>query len=463
MTNQPDRPQPSQVHLEEAILGAMMLDSGCVDVVRERLPQEAFYHQANRDIYRAVCALSERGDPTHQTAVMEELAAQGNLERAGGPGHIIELFKDTATSGQVEYHARLVYQAYVRRTVISRAQGLLTRAYEPTDGLDDLLGDLERLGDGLHNGRPGGISGMSELVHDAVRRVEEAQKDPGSKFGVPTGLPDLDKPLNGLQRGDLIVVAGRPSAGKTALLLFIARAACAKVPVLIISREMLAEALVDRLLSLEARVNSELIRSGTLEQHQLERVLKVAPDLARCPLYITDRVQDMTQFVIECRRAVKEYKVGLIVSDYLQKFDPPRGSRDASRVQQVGAIARAMKDIATELRVPHLAAVQLSRAVEARESKRPALSDLRDSGEIEQEADEALLLYRPEYYGISLLKRDGKEARPTENYAEINIAKQRNGPTRAVHALFDRTCGFWACESNRHPSEPEDVPRWVTE
>jgi len=432
---------PQCVEVERAVLGACMIGGAdALDLARAELSVEAFYHTAHRAIFRAMCDLAEDGKPHDQVMLIDELQGDGKLEEAGGPAYLAALASEMATAANIRYHAGLVLEAWQKRRYIIHAQEQIALAYDAGTEIVDLAGHADRAAEIATGGRSDVWVRLGDVIGDVADAVERAVEDPGSAMGVPSGLADLDYQTLGFHGGDLVIVAARPSMGKTALALDIARhAAKNKGPVGFVSAEMTVRALVHRALSTESRLDSHKMRSGEIGREGVTRVRQAEAGLREVPMYITEKASRPAQIGVEMRKLKREHDICLGIVDYLQLLDPDEVRRDSNREREVAAFTRSLKRLALALGIPIIALSQLSRAVEHRQNKRPQLSDLRDSGSIEQDADLALFLYRGSVYG----DKDEDGAPIDSKRAEIIIGKQRNGPTPTVDVLFDPATGRW--------------------
>ncbi len=429
-----DRAQPQVVEVEKAVLGAMLIDNGAINRVVEVLGDEtAFYHTGHRKIYAAILALYDKGIPADQVTVTEELSRRGHSEGAGGPVYVAGLAGEMATAANAEYHARIVLEKAQRRRLIDAATQTITESYEDTEDIREVIDRAEQRVFRIAEGELGkGVVSLESKLHEALALIEQAHDRAGALTGVTSGYTDLDEIMAGLQPSDLIIVASRPSMGKTALTLCMARNAAVKgnTPVLYFSLEMSVQQLVQRMLCAEARVNSHLLRTGRLSEEEWQRLAAWTGKLAEAPFYIDDTPSiSVLEMRAKARRAKSEHDIGLIVVDYIQLMTTTE--RADNREQEIARISRSLKALAKELDVPVVACAQLSRAVEARTDKRPQLSDLRESGSLEQDSDVVMFLYRPEVYGIP-----DEEGNSQEGVAEIIIGKQRNGPIGSVFLTF---------------------------
>lgn len=432
-----DRVQPQAIEVEKAVLGAMLLDGSSISRVVEVLGGEsALYQTAHRKIYAAILALYERGEPADQVTITEELGSRGQLEDVGGPAYIASLAGEMATATNAEFHAKIVLERSLRRRLIDASTQTVSECYEETEDVQEVIDRAEQRVFSIAENELGkGVMSVESVLPETFAAIERAHEHPGALTGVTTGYTDMDEITAGLQPAEMIILAGRPSMGKTSLTLCMARNAAVKgkAPVLFFSLEMSVQQLVQKLLCAEARVSSHRLRTGRLSEEEWQRLSAWTGKLAEAPIYIDDTPGiSILELRAKARRAKAEYDIGLIVIDYLQLMTT--SERTDNREQEIARISRSIKTLAKELSLPIIACAQLSRAVEARTDKRPQLSDLRESGSIEQDADVVMFLYRPEVYGIP-----DEEGNPQEGVAEIILGKQRNGPTGSVflHWLGD--------------------------
>ena len=439
-----DRVMPQNMDVEKAVLGACLLgDVVAIDQARAILTPEAFYHSAHRKIFSAICAVSDRGEPVDQITVTAELGRMGALETIGGGYTVASMMHEMATSSNIEHHARIVYDAYVRRHIIIQCGQISQQCFAPDSDTNDVLAQMGHVEQGIRTGEPAIWTSAGDAVERALDKVEWAWQNPGKISGITTGLADIDDMLDGLQDQDLILVAGRTSMGKTAMGLHMARTASAEVPVGIVSVEMGVNSLGMRLLSAEARVDGHQMRRGKIGQEEWTRLLDARNRIRAMNIHICDSKKDPNEIRREARRLKRERDVGLIIVDYLQLLDPPKGSGADNREREVAAISATMKFMAKDLDVPVVAMCQLSRAVESRQNKRPMLSDLRESGSLEQDADVVIFLYLPEYYGVHTEKDDRGVETDINRRMEVHVAKQRNGPTGTTYAYFEKPSGYF--------------------
>lgn len=430
-----DRVPPQALDAEKAVLASIMLDNECVGRVIEHVDADCFYRSGHGKIFMAAVTLYERNEPIDLITLSEELSRQNLLEAIGGSGYLSELADSIPSAANVEYHARIVLEKYLLRRLITEAGAIARDSFESTDNVYDLIDRSEarifRLSE-KHLRK--GFQHISPVMHQAMEMIEDYHQRAGLVTGVATGFTKLDEMTSGFQKGELIIVAGRPSMGKTAFCLNIARNAAidARVPVGFFSLEMSTSSLAMRLLCAEARVDAHSVRTGRLADEEWPKLSKSVGVLTEAPLYIDDTGGlSILEVRTKARRLKKERDVGLIVIDYLQLMSGPQFSE--SRQQEISTISRSLKGLSKELDIPVIALSQLSRAVEQRGGEhRPMLSDLRESGAIEQDADVVMFVYRPEFYG-KLMDESGM---PTEGKAEIIIGKQRNGPIGTIQLSF---------------------------
>lgn len=425
---------PQAVDLEEAVLGAMMLESHSVNAAIDILSIASFYRDAHQRIFGAIHDLFNRSEPIDILTVTAELKKRGELDMVGGPYYISQLTNRVASAANVEFHARIIAQKYIFRELIRISSDTIRDAYDETQDVFDLL---DRTEGQLYDVTKGNIrksyESMSDLMHKALEHIDTVKNSDEGMSGVPTGFDELDKITSGFQRADMIVIAARPGMGKTAFVLSIARniAVDFNRPVAVFSLEMSSEQLVMRLIASESEIPSDKLRRGDLEEHEYQQIHSRIKKLSAAPLFIDD-TPALTIFELraKCRRLKAQYNVELIIIDYLQLMSA--GTDKGNREQEISTISRSVKSIAKELDVPIIALSQLSRAVESRGGdKRPILSDLRESGAIEQDADIVSFIYRPEYYGV-----EEDDSGPTNGIGEIIIAKHRNGALANVRLRF---------------------------
>lgn len=439
---------PQAVDLEEAVLGALMLEKNALTSVIDILTPDCFYKDANRIVYGAIRRLFEKSQPIDLLTVTAELRQGGELDAVGGPYYLTQLTRPVASAANIEFHARIVLQKHIQRELIRISGETLREAYNETSDVFDLLDRAEK---NLFDVAQGNIRSnyieMKDLVSMSISQIEHARRQESGITGVPSGFTELDKVTAGWQRSDLVIIAARPGMGKTSFVLSLARnaAVLAKKPVAVFSLEMSSVQLAHRLISAETELNSEKLRKGTLADHEWEQLNSLVKNISQAPLYIDDTpALSVFDLRSKCRRLKVQHNVELIIVDYIQLMRSEIDSRSGNREQEISNISRSLKSIAKELNVPVLAISQLNRSVEARLTKRPQLSDLRESGAIEQDADMVCFIYRPEYYNLT----QDEEGNPTAGLAEIIIAKHRNGALRDVKVRFiDRLAKFVDYES----------------
>jgi replicative DNA helicase len=430
---------PQALDLEEAVLGAMMIDKKGVDDVIDILQPDAFYKEAHKYIFEAIIQLFTETQPIDLLTVSSQLKKNGKLELAGGDFYLIQLTQKIASSAHIEFHSRIILQKFIQRSLIRISSEIIEASYDETTDVFDLLDQAESK---LYEVTQGNIKRSSEtaqsLVLQAKKKIEEISKKEGLS-GVETGFTNLDKLTSGWQPSDLIIIAARPAMGKTAFVLSMARNIAIQYGhgVALFSLEMASVQLITRLISSETGLSSEKLRTGKLEPHEWTMLSTKVKDLEKAPLYIDDTPSlSIFDLRAKCRRLASQHGIKIIIIDYLQLMTAGGNNKGGgNREQEISTISRNLKALAKELNVPVIALSQLSRAVETRgSSKRPLLSDLRESGAIEQDADIVSFLYRPEYYKID--EWDDDEASPTAGQAEIMIAKHRNGGIENIRLKF---------------------------
>ena len=438
MQEQAGRMPPQAVDVEQSVLGAMLIEREAIPKAIEILPADAFYDGRHQRVYGAMQALFERGNPVDLVTLSEELKRRGDYEPIGGY-YLSELTTHVASAANVEYHARIIAEKSLLRKLISTMTGVVGMAYDPTVDAFDLLDNAEREIFQISESqlRKGAVA-IGHIVKETFEQLHSLHGRAGGVTGVPSGFSQLDRLTGGWQPSDLVIIAARPSMGKTGLSLAMMRNAALHhekaVPVAYFSLEMSATQLAQRLLTSEARVDAQAARTGRLHDDDWQPLARAAGRLAEAPIFIDDTPGlGILELRAKCRRLKAEHNVGLIVVDYLQLMHGTTSGRNANREQEIAQISRSLKGLAKELNVPVIALSQLSRAVETRGGdKRPQLSDLRESGSIEQDADVVAFIYRAERYGITV----DENGNSTEGLAEILIGKQRNGPIGNVKLAF---------------------------
>jgi replicative DNA helicase len=435
-----DRTPPFSVEAETAVLGGMLIDREAVTRAVEHVKEAMFYREANRRLYRAMIRLYERGGVIDVITVSEELKNTGELDAAGGFDYLAALMDAVPTAANVEYHAKIVRDKALLRRLVEQASQIIRDVYDQGEReVSELLDEAEsRIFKVAESHQRGGFVWIKEILWSAFERIEKLQESAGGITGVPSGFPDLDRMTTGLQKGDLVIVAARPSMGKTSWVMNVAANAAIghNIPAAIFSLEMSSEQLVQRLLCAEGRIDAQKLRKGRLSQEEHQRLAAAAGHLNTAPIWIDDQPgANVLEIRAKARRLQSELRsdgkdLGLVVIDYMQLMSG--AGRTENRVQEVSEISRGLKALARELEVPVVALSQLSRGPEQRTDKRPMLSDLRESGSIEQDADLVMFLFRPEYYAPAE-KRDELEGK-----AELIVSKQRNGPTGVVDLFFQK-------------------------
>ncbi|MES2274766.1 MAG: replicative DNA helicase [Bacteroidota bacterium] len=429
---------PQALDLEQAVLGALMLEKDALSSVIDIIKPEVFYEERHQKIFEAIRVLFERTSPVDILTVTAQLRQQGELEIIGGAYYITELTNRVASAANIEYHSRIIIQKYIQRELIRISTDTINNAYDDTSDVLDLLDKAEKnLFEIAQNNLRRDSRKMDDLVHEALKDIEALKDKKDGLTGIPSGFTDLDRMTSGWQKSDLVIIAARPAMGKTAFVLTCARNAAVDFdkPVVVFSLEMSSVQLVNRLISGETMIEQEKIRKGTLEEWEWQQIHSKVGRLEQAPLIIDDTpALNIFEFRAKCRRLKSQYDIQLIIIDYLQLMHGKADGKGGNREQEIGSISRALKSVAKELNVPVIALSQLSRAVESRPggSKKPMLSDLRESGSIEQDADMVLFLYRPEYYGLTV----DEDNNPTQGVGEVIIAKHRNGETGTVRLKF---------------------------
>ena len=430
---------PQALDLEEAVLGAMMIDKKGVDEVIDILQSDAFYKDAHKHIFEAIFQLFTDSQPIDLLTVSAQLKKNAKLDLAGGDYYLIQLTQNISSSAHIEFHSRIILQKFIQRSLIRISSEIIEDSYDETTDVFDLLDKAESK---LYEVTQGNIKRSSEtaqsLVNQAKKRIEEIANKEGLS-GIATGFEKLDKVTSGWQPSDLIIIAARPGMGKTAFVLSMARNVAIDFghPVALFSLEMSSVQLITRLISSETGLSSEKLRTGKLEKHEWEQLSVKVKDLEKAPLFIDDTPSlSIFDLRAKARRLKSQHDIKIIIVDYLQLMTAGgNGKGGGNREQEISTISRNLKALAKELEVPVIALSQLSRAVETRgSSKRPLLSDLRESGVIEQDADIVSFIYRPEYYKID--EWDDDEQGSTKDQGEFIIAKHRNGSLENVRLKF---------------------------
>ena len=447
------RMPPQAVEVEQAVLGAMMLEQRAIVRAIEILDESCFYHAPHSRIFTAMIDLFEQGTPVDQLTLTEELKRRGQLDDGGGVVYLAKLGAEVATTANIDFHARIVLEKALSRKLIETASGVIERAYAADEDVQTLIDKAEQQLFSLSENQIGdGFEPLEKVMGETFEHLERVHARAGTVLGVDTGFADLNDQMSGFQKGDLVILAARPSVGKTALALTLARHAAveAGVGVAIFSLEMSKMQLAQRLLSAETKVDLHKLRTGRLRDEDWMHLTRNIDRLAQAPIHIDDTPGiSVLEARAKARRLQREYGVGLVVIDYLQLMSGHM--RTQSREQEISHISRGLKAMAKELDVPVLALSQLSRAVESRTDRRPQLSDLRESGSLEQDADVVMFIYRPEMYDLK--SPDGESL---EGLAQIIIGKQRNGPVGSVDLMWNKESATYEAMAPGWRSEPEE-------
>ncbi len=427
---------PQAIDLEEAVLGAMMTDKKGIDDVIDILHPEAFYDKRHQEIYAAIYALFQNSEPIDLLTVSNQLRKDAKLDIAGGDFYIIGLTQKVASSAHIEFHSRIILQKYIQRRLISISSEIIENAYDETTDVFDLLDDAEgKLFEVTQGNLKKGAEVAESLVQQAINKIQEISNKEGMS-GLATGFTKLDALTSGWQPSDLIIIAARPGMGKTAFVISMAKnmAIDFNEPVALFSLEMSSVQLITRMISSETGLTSEKLRKGNLEPHEWEQLNVKVKKLSDAPIFIDDTpALSIFDLRAKARRLVSQHGVRILIIDYLQLMTA--GGSGGNREQEISTISRNLKALAKELNIPVIALSQLSRAVETRGgSKRPLLSDLRESGAIEQDADIVSFIFRPEYYGMT--EWDDDDHSPCEGQGEFIVAKHRNGGLDNIRLKF---------------------------
>jgi replicative DNA helicase len=432
---------PHSIEAEQSVLGGLMLDNRAWDQIADRLRESDFYRHDHRLIYRVMSRLSEQNKPLDVLTVSESLRELHELDNAGGEVYLFELANNTPSVANIRAYADIVRERSVLRQLIATANEIAGCAFNPQGrSSTELLDEAERQVFAIseQGSRAGGPANINEFLAKTMERIDQLANSDDPITGIPSGYHDLDSMTSGLQRSDLVIIAGRPSMGKTTFAMNIAEHVVmkSKLPVLIFSMEMPGESIVMRLLSSLSRIDQLKIRTGKIEEQDWPRVISTVSMLSEAPLFIDDTpALSPVELRARARRLMKEHgQIGMIVIDYLQLMQVPGNSEN--RTAEISEISRSLKSLAKELNVPVVALSQLNRGLEQRADKRPVMSDLRESGAIEQDADLIVFIYRDEVYN---------DNSPDKGTAEIIIAKQRNGPIGKVRLTF---LGQYTCFEN---------------
>jgi replicative DNA helicase len=434
---------PHSREAEEAVIGSVLINPEAYYDVAEFLTVDDFYTHRLRWVWEAFTRLHEQREPIDLLTVTEDLENQGHLAEVGGAAFLTGLINNVPTSLHAEAYGRIIQKSAVRRRLLNAANAIAKTAYQEDLSVEAAIDEAEKAVFGVSEQRLAtDLQPIKEVLSDYYDRVDQLSRRDDEIFGVPTGFIDLDRLLGGLQPSDLLIIAGRPGQGKSSFLMSAAKNAAQiyKKHIAIFSMEMSNEQLVQRLLSQETGINSQRLRTGKLEEHEWDLFAQAIETLGNTHFFLDDTPAiTPTQMRAKCRRLHMEFGLDMIIVDYLQLMQGD--TRTDNRVQEVSYISRNLKVLARELNVPVLAAAQLSRAVEQRADKRPVLSDLRESGSLEQDADIVMFIYRPEFYEEDSLRK---------NVAEIMVSKHRNGPTGKIELIFRDNLAKFENAATRH-------------
>ena len=438
---------PFDLEAEQAVLGAILLDNNAIYKALEIFDPTDFYRPSHRKIFEAMLRLNEREDVIDLLLLRDELDRQHELDDVGGPAYLASLVDVVPTAANIEFHARIVHEKSIARRLLNASIGIATRCYDDAEDVNRILEDAEQQVFEISEGRiKQGFTPLSEIVKEGFEKIEELSVRKSLVTGVPTGFLELDEMTSGFQPSDLIILAARPAMGKTSLCLNIAQhiGVREQLPTAIFSLEMSKEQLGIRLLCAEARLNSHDVRIGNIRDEDWERLTHASEILSKAPIYIDDTpALSILEMRAKAKRLKMEKGLEAVIVDYLQLMQPR--ARRENRQQEITEISRSLKTLAKELHVPVIALSQLSRAVEQRTDKRPQLSDLRESGAIEQDADVVMFIYRPDVYFDDA----------PEGVAELIIGKQRNGPIGTVQLVFIKEYTRFENLDVRHYPEEE--------
>ncbi|HOY41398.1 MAG TPA: replicative DNA helicase [Chitinophagales bacterium] len=434
---------PQARELEEAVLGAILIEKDAISYVSDILKPESFYVDAHATIFRSIQNLFGKSQPIDLLTVTEELRKIAKLEEVGGAFYLSELTNKIASSANVEYHARIIIQKFIQRELIRISNDIIRDSYEDTTDVFDLLDAAEkRIYEITDKNLRNSVQGIGQLVSKSILQIDGLlNRDDGLlEDSVPSGYLELDKMTSGWKATDLVIIAARPSMGKTAFVLNLARNAAVdfNMPVAIFSLEMGAVQLAKRLISLECEIDAQKVSNGKMSDTEYAILRDKVEKLSTSPIYINDQPAiNIYELRAQCRRLQNAHGIKMVIIDYLQLMSGG-GDKGMNREQEISSISRSLKGLAKELNIPVIALSQLNRSVETRGGdKKPQLSDLRESGSIEQDADMVMFLYRPEYYNLN----EGQDGASLKGVSEIIIAKHRNGPTGSVELRFNKNFG----------------------
>lgn len=422
---------PQSIEAEQSVLGSMLIDKEVVPVVMEILKPEDFYRPDHREIYSVIIELFDKAQPIDLITVSERLKLHGKLELVGGLEYLSYIATEVPTTANVKHYSKIVEEKSLLRKLIKASSDIIDLGFSASEEVSYILDRAEQsVFDILQKRSSQGFVPIKDVLVDTFNNLEELYNNKGNVTGIPTGFTDLDYKTSGLHNSDLILIAARPAMGKTAFALNLAQNAAvhSHVPVVIFSLEMSKDQLVNRILCSEAMVDSNKMKTGKLEDNDWQKVAEALAPLSEAPIFIDDTPGvSITEIRAKCRRLKLEHNLGLVVIDYLQLMQGSGKSKGENRQQEISEISRSLKILAKEINVPVICLSQLSRAPEARTDHRPILSDLRESGAIEQDADIVMFLYRDDYYNPETDKK---------NIAEVIIAKHRNGSTGTVELIW---------------------------
>jgi len=428
---------PQATEVEEAVLGALMLERDAYVTVADIIDTSSFYKEEHQKIFEAIKELSTNEKPVDLLMVTQELKDREQLDEVGGPGYITQLTRRVASAAHIEFHSRIIAQKFIQRELIRVSSEIQGKSYDDTMDVDDLIDFSESsLFQVAERNIKKETRPIKPVLNEAIVQIEKARQRKDGLSGVPSGFTALDRITSGWQKTDLIIIAARPSMGKTAFVLSMARnmAVDHNRATAVFSLEMSSIQLVNRLIAAETELGNDKLKTGRLENYEWEHLNRKISALEKAPIFIDDTpALSIFEFRAKCRRLKMQHDIQVVIVDYLQLMTAGTDSR-GSREQEVSTISRSLKAIAKELNIPILALSQLNRSVESREGKRPQLSDLRESGAIEQDADIVTFIHRPEYYGMT----EDDSGNSLIGVAEIIIAKHRNGATGDVHLAFKK-------------------------
>lgn len=454
---------PQAVELEQKVLGALMIERNAFAMVSDIISADCFYKDTHQKIYRSIVELASNDEPIDMYTVVEQLKKDENLEVVGGQYYIATLTSQVASAAHLKYHAKIIAQKYVARELIRVTTEIQSKSFEEVEDVDDLLQEAEgQLYQISQRNMKSDYTQIDTVIDDAITRIQDASKNKGSLTGIRTGFTELDKMTAGWQRSDLVIIAARPAMGKTAFVLSMAKnmAVDFNIPVAVFSLEMANVQLVNRLIVNVCNIPGDKIRSGQMEDYDWKALDSSIGKLKGAPIYVDDTsALSVLELRTKARRLVKEHGVQIIIIDYLQLMNA-QGMNFFSREQEVSIISRSLKGLAKELDVPILALSQLNRGVEKRdqaEGKKPQLSDLRESGAIEQDADMVCFIHRPEYYDLGKTPVEGAEHKDTRGLAQVIIAKHRNGATGDVNLKFEKNYARFANLKDSSHSDTQSV------